>query len=151
MSEADGLTDGQKRLQRMVDGKHTQSPCGLNLALPVVHGYDEKRIWYEWSVEERFLNSNGHLFGGYLSALMDDALGHAGCTVVEDGQVAVTSDLRVSYFRPLRPEDGPVRVEASIVNQSRRQLFAEAQIISNQLKLIAKATGVLSIVPAISQ
>jgi len=120
------------------------------MKLPVIDGFEDGHVWYDWTVDERFLNSNGHLFGGYLSALMDDVLGHVGCTVVPDEHVAVTSDLRVTYFRPLIPRDGLARVEAKVVNQSRRQIFAEAQMMSNQTKLIAKASGILSVVPVVN-
>lgn len=147
MTALENLTDGQLRLQKMVEGKHSRSPCGESLSLPVVDGFDDRKIWYAWDVDPKFLNSNGSLFGGYISALMDDAVGHAGCTSVPDGYVTVTADLRVSFFRPISPVDGPISVEAEIVNQSRRQMFAEAHMLTEKRKLIAKATGILAIVP----
>ena len=68
------------------------------------------------------------LFGGCLSALLDDVTGHA------------AAELSVSYFRPCLPSDGELLLEGFVINQSRRSLHIEATVRRADGKLLARRT-----------
>jgi uncharacterized protein (TIGR00369 family) len=51
---------------------------------------------------EEWYNPQGSVQGGFIAAMLDDAMGPAAFTVLEPGQFAPTLELKVSYHRPLR-------------------------------------------------
>ncbi len=133
------------RLDRMISGTHLPSPCGVSMSLPVVQGYEPGRIWYDWDVDPRFINSFGSLFGGYTSALLDDAATHATFSVLPDDRGCVTSDLRISLFRPAFAGE-TLHMEAVVINQSRSSHHVECTLTRKQDgKMIAKATAIVSL------
>lgn len=92
------MTIGTARLDAMIAGTHARSPCGKSVSLPLVSEYRPGYVKCIHSVDTRFVNANGILFGGYLSALLDDVTGHAAMTVIPDEKTCATSELSVSYL-----------------------------------------------------
>ena len=115
------------------------------MSLPPVRECREGYVSCAHRVDPRFLNSNGLVFGGNLSPLVDDFTGHATMTVMPDAQVGVTSELSVSYFRPCRPEDGDLLLEGLVINQSRRLYHVEAIIKRADGKLVAEGHAIIAI------
>lgn len=66
-------------------------------------------------------------------------------TILPDDKTCSTAELSVSYFRPHFAAEGPVLLEAEIVNQSRRSYHIEATIKRQDGKLIAKARAVYAL------
>ncbi|HEY2707917.1 MAG TPA: PaaI family thioesterase [Caulobacteraceae bacterium] len=136
---------GITRLDRMLAGEQLRAPCGEFLELPVPDGYETGRTWYDWEIDRRLLNSRGFLFGGHIAALADDMACYTALTVLPDGSSAVTSDLRVSYFRPVHPDDGTLHMEGRVVNQSRSNCHVECELTrKSDGKLIAKASAIVT-------
>src|SRR6185369_15305081 len=79
------------------------------------------------------------VFGGYLAALADQALGLATMTVLEDGEVFTTSDLRVSFFRPVAR--GSLHIEAHVVHRGSGMVQAEVVFTRDDGKIAGKATA----------
>ena len=139
------MSFGTDRLDRMIAGTHRRSPSGTTLMLPIVAEYRDGYVKCLHQIDARFLNSRGVVFGGYLSALLDDVAGHAAMTVLPDGKVCATAELSVSYFRPCRPDEGELLIEGFIINQTRRSYHIEVTIRRDDGKLIAKAAAVFAI------
>lgn len=133
------MTRGTDRLDRMIAGTHEPSPCGAAMSLPVVRRHAAGQVHCEHTIDPRFLNANGVVFGGYLSAIVDDVSHHTAMTVLPDDKVCATSELSISYFRPCNPADGPVVLEGLLVNQSRRSYHIEVSVKRTDGKLIARA------------
>jgi uncharacterized protein (TIGR00369 family) len=132
----------------MISGEHVRAPCGELLQLPLVQGYEPGKAWYDWDTDRRLLNSRGFLFGGHIAALADDICCHTAMTSLPDGSSAVTQDLRVSYFRPCSPEDGLLRMEGRVVNQSRNNSYVECELTrKSDGKLIAKGYAIVATGP----
>jgi uncharacterized protein (TIGR00369 family) len=139
------MSIGTERLERMISGKHERAPCGETMSLPLVCEYRAGYVKCVHPVDKKFTNSNGVLFGGYLSALLDDVSGHAVMTVIPDDKVCATSELAVSYFRPCSPDEGDLLLEGTIINQSRRSYHIEVTIKRADGKLVAKAHAIHAI------
>ncbi len=141
------MTRATEQLDRMVARTHERSSSSAAFALPLIDGWSPGRVWCDWTVDGRFANARGVLFGGYLSAVLDDLGVSASETLIGDDQASVTQDLRVTYFRPAKAGER-LRLEAEVVNASARAHHVEAKVARSDGKLIAAATVVVALVPA---
>ena len=121
-----------------------KSPIFENLNLPGLKSWEPGSVNVEWTVDPRMLNSRGELMGGFYGILADAVLALAAMTVLNKDEFFKTSDLRVSFFRPIAK--GAVKIEGRVINQSKSMLHLEGVFKNNQGKLLAKATATQSIV-----
>jgi uncharacterized protein (TIGR00369 family) len=92
-----------------------------------------------WKVDPRFFHERGSLFGGFLAVLSDHALAMVTMSVLEDGEVFSTSDLRTSFFRPVT--EGELSIEATVLHRGRSMIQAEVVFTRADGKLVGKATA----------
>ncbi|MGC9434538.1 MAG: PaaI family thioesterase [Methanomicrobiales archaeon] len=76
-------------------------------------------------VRADMLNGAGWLQGGVLTALADEAMALAICTVLDDGGIATINE-STSYIRGVR--DGSVAATGRVVRKGRRIVFAEGEV-----------------------
>ena len=74
------------------------------------------------------LNPMGTVHGGWVSALLDSALGCAGQTLCEAGQGSTSVDLKVNFVRPITPRTGRLVCEANVVHPGRQLVTVEARV-----------------------
>jgi uncharacterized protein (TIGR00369 family) len=141
------VTRATEQLDAMVARTYVRSPSAEALDLPLIDGWSPGRVWGDWTVDARFANGRGVLFGGYLSAVLDDIGVSASDTLVGDHETGVTQDLRVTYFRPAKVGE-PLRLEAEVINASARTHHVEAKATRADGKLVAAATVVVALVAA---
>jgi uncharacterized protein (TIGR00369 family) len=139
------MSIGTERLERMLAGHHTRSPCGEAMQLPTVSEYRSGYVKSLHRIDARFTNASGVIFGGYVAALLDDIAGYVADTVVPDDKVCATAQLTVDYFRPCLASDQAFVFEGSLVNQSRRSYHIEVVLKRPDGKLLAKAHAVYAI------
>lgn len=121
------------------------APCADHLIFPTLKSWEEGRVHAEWPVSEKFLNSRGHVFGGYFGVLADMTFCYTVMTILKGDEGFNTSDLRVSYFRPV--SSGTLKIEGHVVNRTRRIIHVEAVFTDENGELVAKAAGVMAIIP----
>lgn len=92
-----------------------------------------------------FTNPAGYIQGGYLSAMLDDAIGMLATVKAGSRAFPSTMDLHVQFLRPVRV--GVVEVAARLRNIGRRVIFAEADLFDARGKEAARATTSLAINP----
>jgi len=107
--------------------------------------WEPGRITRRWTLGTWAHNPDGTVFGGLIAALADQATSFAAFTVLGDDEASRTASLQVDYFRPV--VGSHVTVEARIVNQSRRLIHTETEIMRADGKIAAHARAVLAIVP----
>jgi uncharacterized protein (TIGR00369 family) len=80
--------------------------CDLTLGLTCLEkGADATTVW-RMRVDERFLNPAGIVQGGFLSAMMDSAMGASAVLSVKDRKVFVANtEMKSSFLRPVRNGD----------------------------------------------
>src|SRR5260370_42640926 len=75
---------------------------------------------------ELALNPFGTIQGGYLALFVDELFATAIGSVLEEGEWAVTADLRISYLRAIRP--GPLEGSAKVLRRTRNICFLEGKV-----------------------
>lgn len=90
-------------------------------------------------VKERYQNPFGYMQGGMVVAAMDNTIGPLSFTVAPPN---VTTQLNISYIRPVTPDMAYIFVEATVKEKTRKMVFIEARALSPEGKVlsIAQAT-----------
>lgn len=132
ISDADMLARFQNSKKR--------PPCSdtLGMRLSEVE-QDAKRIRMDFDVPGMFANPTGAVQGGFIAAMMDEAM--STCCIIASNvtMTAPTLEMKTSYLRRLMP--GPASVEARILKWGRSAAFMEAECFDSDGKLVAKATA----------
>jgi len=145
MGGKSGTTSDRHReiLDALVAGVEAEIKPGATHHLAMT-GLDEWRYGFAavtWEIDERFRNYDGSLFGGYISALADRIISLATFTVLEEaGERFRTTDLRTQFWRPVFGKT--LRAEARVANRSRRLIHVDAEFLTEDGKIAARAQGV---------
>lgn len=130
---------GREVLQRMIDGDLPAPPSSKTALMWPVEITDDGVV-FEGHPSADFLNPMGTVHGGWIAALLDSAMG---CTVhatMKPGEIYTTLDLNTTYVRPVFPNSGPLRCEATLLHRGRSTASASGRIFDENRKLIAHGT-----------
>ena len=94
---------------------------------------------------QEFTNPAGFIQGGYLVAMMDDAIGMLTTVKAGKSKLPSTVDLHTHFLRPVRV--GAIEVAARLRNVGRSMVFAEAELFDARGKETARATASLTLNP----
>jgi len=97
------------------------------------------RVRVRYLARPEFGNPQGAVQGGFLAAMLDDAMGPALFTTLSAGQFAPTIEMKVNFLRPARP--GPLIAEGRVVHQTRSLAFLEGRLSTEDGDLVATATA----------
>ena len=99
----------------------------------------EQSIRMSFDVPGIFANPTGAVQGGFIAAMMDEAM--STCCIIASNvtMTAPTLEMKISYLRRLMP--GAASVEARILKWGRSAAFMEADCFDDQGRLVAKATA----------
>ena len=97
-----------------------------------------------YTARPEFGNPQGAIQGGFLAAMLDDAMGPALFTTLSSEDFAPTIEMKVSFFRPARP--GPLFAEGRVVHQTRSLAFLEGTLATEDGDLVATATATARII-----
>lgn len=121
-------------------------PFVTALRIPPIDGWEPGRVWGQWEVDKEMHHAAGAVFGGYIAALADSFVGLAMMTTISDDEWFTTSDLRISFFRPV--VSGTVDIVSEVVHRGKRQGHVEAVFAGdNGRKVLAKAVATQVIIP----
>lgn len=115
-------------------------PCSDTLGMRLVEvEQDAKRIRMDFDVPGMFSNPTGAIQGGFIAAMMDEAM--STCVIIASNvtMTAPTLEMKTSYLRRLMP--GRAHVDARILKLGRAAAFMEAECFDDEGKLVAKATA----------
>ena len=101
------------------------------------------------TLEPRHMSRAKRVHGGVLFTLLDTALGGAVVHALPRGKGAATLELKINYFRPI--QHGRVVAEGRLVNQTRSTAYAEGEVVNEEGKVLAKASGTFFITDAVVQ
>lgn len=85
-------------------------------------------------------NPLGTVHGGWISTVLDSALGCAVHTTLAPGQSYTTASLEVKFVRALAASSGRVRAEGRVIHAGKRTATAEARMMTADGKLVAHGT-----------
>ena len=87
---------------------------------------------------ERLLNPNNVVHGGVIYSMADTGMGGALMSLLGDGQLCATIEIKIMYLKPAGHHDLVCNTE--VIKQGRRVALLESEVFSGG-ELIAKATG----------
>ena len=90
-------------------------------------------------VKEMHRQAAGAVQGGIIVTLADYAFHRAVRSVVQPEQAAVTVELKLNFISAAR--EGELTATARIINQGRRLVIGEMEVIDQNEKLIARGLG----------
>jgi len=97
------------------------------------------RVRVQYTARSEFGNPHGAIQGGFLAAMLDDAMGPALFTTLPADQFAPTIEMKVNFVRPARP--GPIIAEGTLVHKTSSIAFLEGKLTTVAGDLIATATA----------
>ena len=100
---------------------------------------EARRIRMDFEVSQSFANPTGAVQGGFLAAMLDEAM--STCVIIDSNvtMTAPTLEMKVSYLKRLMP--GPAHVEARILKRGRSAVFMEADCFDDEGTLVARASA----------
>ena len=98
------------------------------------------RAVFEAKPSTRFYNPLGTVHGGWISTLLDSAMGCAVHSLLKLGQMYTTIDMTVSFVRPVFEKTGKLRCEGKIIHAGGRVATAEGRVWDDAGNLIAHGT-----------
>ena len=115
--------------------------CDLTLGLTCLEkGPDATTVW-RMRVDERFLNPAGIVQGGFISAMMDSAMGASAVLSVKDRKVYVANtEMKSSFLRPVRNGD-VLTCTASVLKPGNVVAFLQARILDDRGDLVSTASS----------
>jgi uncharacterized protein (TIGR00369 family) len=89
--------------------------------------------------QPEWCNPMGAVQGGFVTAMLDEAMAIAGIVAGEMAFVVPTLELKVSFLRPCPP--GPVEAVGRVVRWGRKAAFLEADLFDAGGALVARASS----------
>lgn len=133
---------GLERMQAYVRG---ENPVGGMVRLlgfrPLVAEHGLMRLEAEPS--SAHTNAGGTIHGGYITTLLDTAMGCAAITVLGAGRGVTTLELKVTFQRAVTPETGRIVAEGRVTSHGRRIVFTEARLSDAAGRPLASASSTL--------
>lgn len=100
---------------------------------------------WRWETQpKQTINPFGMLHGGYLAVFVDELLSTAIGSVLENGEWAVTAELKLSYLRALRP--GRLEGRGRVIRRTRSIAFMDAEVSNadGEAAVLASSTWAIS-------
>ncbi len=121
-------------------GSANQPRCSQMLGFEMLEiDQAQRRIVARFTGREDFTNPTGHIQGGVLSAMLDDAMSVAGLVASGMTSVMPTLEMKTSFFRPAAP--GSLRAIGRVVKWGKTIAFLEGELFDEADRLIAKASA----------
>jgi len=95
------------------------------------------RVVFEARPSARFYNPLGTVHGGWISTLLDSAMGCAVHSTLQPKQTYTTVDMTVSFVRPVSERTGKLRCEGKVIHVGGRIATAEGRVWDQAGGLIA--------------
>jgi uncharacterized protein (TIGR00369 family) len=137
---------GLEVLRRCVDDRAAAPPLYHLTGLRPVEAF-EGRSKFVLPASRWLMPPAMNLYGGAIAMLADAALSGAVMTIVPAGGSFVNPDLKVSFLRPVTPDDGLMTAVAVLAHRGRTMAVATAELFNAEDKRIAIASSSALLLP----
>ncbi len=103
------------------------------------------RVVVELEAGPQHRHGGGVVQGGVITQIADAAMGMSLATLQEDGGWNTTIELKINFLRPF--VEGRLRAVGRVVEMRQSLLFAEADVLDDAGRLIARASSTCMVVP----
>jgi uncharacterized protein (TIGR00369 family) len=128
--------NGLEYLKAMERGELPRPPIveALDLGkIKVEHG----NVSFEFIPAEYHYNPIGSVHGGVISTILDSAMGCTLHSLITEGTVYTTLELKVNFLRAIKLGSGPLICSGKIIHFGSKTALLEAQIVDNEGKVYA--------------
>jgi len=132
------ITDAEM-LARFRNSKK-RPPCTQTLGMQLV-AVDQANMTcrFDFEARQEFANPTGAIQGGFIAAMLDEAMSTAAIIASNVTMNAPTLEMKISFLRPLFV--GKASAEAKILKWGKSTCFIEAELLDPDGKLVAKASA----------
>lgn len=130
-------------LNKVISRESAPPPCDNTLGLKVLeacNGYAKGL----WTIDDRLLNGNGVVMGGFVSAAADIMMAYAISPLLKEDQAFASIDLDTTFHRPIF--SGEIEVEARVEKFGNTISYVTAVLTQNE-KRIANAVSSIMVMP----
>lgn len=137
-AEPPRLTD-EEMLARFANSKK-RPPCTETLGMRLTH-VDQASMTarFEFEARQDFANPTGAIQGGFICAMLDEAMSTSAIIASNVTMNAPTLEMKVSFLRPLFV--GKATAASRILKWGKSTCFIEAELFDPEGKLVAKASA----------
>lgn len=121
-------------------GSKKRPPCSDTLGMKLIEvEQDAMRIRMEFDVSPSFANPTGAVQGGFICAMLDEAM--STCVIIASNvtMTAPTLEMKTSFMKRLMP--GKAYVDARILRLGKSAAFMEAECLDADGNAVAKASA----------
>jgi uncharacterized protein (TIGR00369 family) len=123
------------------------APCELSLGMVCIDKTEPGRTVWRMVADERFANPAGTIQGGFLAAFADSAMGSATITWGKGAKLfSANAEIKVSFLKAATV-GSTLTCTATVVSGGRRALFAEAVVVDDADRMIARASSTYVLTP----
>lgn len=127
-----------------LEGRLSGPPAAILLGWRLLDiDHEQGTIKIEFQAKPDFVNPIGVIQGGFLAAMLDEALGGAIAAMLGPNQFAPTVDLRINYLRPAHV--GQLIAIGRVVHRGMSLVFLEGELRTPENQLIATASATAQI------
>lgn len=138
-SAEQGEMSGLAFVQGLVDGTQPLNTMAKTLDYDVVEA-SVGRVLITAVPTGEHLNPQGTVHGGFSATLLDACMGLAVQTTLEQGLGSTTLEFKITFMRPVLPDNGVIQAEGTVLRSGRRAGYAEGKVTDAAGKLLAHAT-----------
>lgn len=121
-------------------------PCAKWMGMDFIeHRPEEMYTKVSFAPNKDMINFGGTIQGGFLGAMMDDAMGVNTFVSLGMKTTMASIDLHTSFYRAVKL--GPITVEARVVKAGKSVAFLEAKLFDADGELAAAATSSVKLRP----
>jgi acyl-CoA thioesterase len=101
------------------------------------------RCRVELAVESRHMNPHGLVHGAVLYALADTGMGGALSSVLDEGEICTTIEIKINYLRPWK--QGALRSDTRVISRGRTTAMLQSDLYDGDGRHLALATGTFAV------
>lgn len=139
---------GLELLQSVLNGALPGPPIAQTADFWVAE-IENGRVVFEGMPSMKFYNPLGTVHGGWISAILDSAMGCAVHSTLAAGQTYTTTSMTINFVRPVFETTGKVRCEGVAVYGGSRLATSEARLWDASGKLLAHGCETCLIMTAV--
>jgi uncharacterized protein (TIGR00369 family) len=113
-------------------------PCAQHLGAELI-SIEPGHVRVRFLARDEFCNGMGNVQGGMLAAMLDDSMGPALFTELEDEQASPTLSMNVMFVRPAKP--GRLTGDGRVVHRTKNVAFLEGTLSDEDGNILATATA----------
>lgn len=126
-------------VQGLADGTLPLNTIAQTLGYEIIEA-DAGHVVITAEPGEFHLNPAGTVHGGLAATMLDSCMGLAIQSTLEKGISSTTLEFKISFVRPITPNNGVIRAVGRVLNRGRRVGTAEGHVTDGKGRLLVHGT-----------